>query len=379
MLNPDVKLISADDHLIEHPRVWQDRLARKFQEAGPRIVEVNDGASEQWLYEGELVWNSGLGHSAGRKRDVHHEEPQRFEDMRPGYYDPVARIKDMDVDGVSMQMCFPSWARYAGTRFYWGKDRELGLACVQAYNDFHIDEWCGAAPDRYIPLIILPLWDPALCVAELERCIDKGIKAVSFPENPAPLGLPSFHTDHWDPVFSVIAQAGLPLCMHFGTSGISPPIGKDAPLAVVSTLMGATMFSAMADLVFSPVLHKHPDLKVVFSESGIGWWPNALQRVDQVWEDYRYFDLGARGINFEARPSELIKKHFWGCFIQDPLGVELRHKIGVENLLFESDYPHADSVWPHSRKHFQEVMADVPAEEAQMIGQDNARLVFGLD
>src|SRR5690606_27142737 len=129
-------------------------------------------------------------------------EPTRYEDMLPGCYDPRARVLDMDIDGVQAGLSFPSFPRFAGTVFLEGEDKELALLCVKAWNDHMLDEWCAAAPDRLIPIVILPLWSVDESVAEIERTAAKGAKAISFPENPVPLGLPSFHTDHWDPVLS---------------------------------------------------------------------------------------------------------------------------------------------------------------------------------
>src|SRR5712692_2034523 len=185
-----MKLISTDDHLIEHPRVWLDRLPRADLERGPRIVEVEragDIPAESWLYEGTLYPNMALNAVAGKPREEFGTEPTRFDEIRPGAYDPVARVKDMDIDGVQAQLCFPTFPKFCGTVFLRSKDRDLGRRCVQAWNDYSIEEWCGAAPDRLIPIMLLPLWDVEASVSEIERCAANGVKAISFPENPAPL------------------------------------------------------------------------------------------------------------------------------------------------------------------------------------------------
>ncbi|MEY2569813.1 MAG: hypothetical protein QOE63_163, partial [Acidimicrobiaceae bacterium] len=206
-LRSNMKLISTDDHVIEHPTVWSDRLPAKYQAAGPQIIEVvPDGAANRnrpahvWRYEDRLYPQMALNAVAGKDREDFGLEPNRYDEILPGCFDPKARVADMDLDGVQAQLCFPSFPKFAGTVFLAGEDRELARLCVAAYNDFMIDEWCGSAPDRLIPLILVPFWDPVLAAAEIERCAAKGAKAVSFPENPAPLGLPSFHTDHWDPI-----------------------------------------------------------------------------------------------------------------------------------------------------------------------------------
>jgi predicted TIM-barrel fold metal-dependent hydrolase len=375
VLTDDVKAVSVDDHLIEHPRVWQDRLPKKYLDAGPRIVDIESGG-QQWCYQGVVDGSTGLSAVAGTPNQERGLDPRRFDEMRPGYYDPVARLADMDLDGVSVQLNFPNWPGFAGSRFLRvGGDMDLNLLCVEAYNDFVIDEWCAAAPDRYIPLIILPLWDPDLCVAEIQRCAPRGVRAIAFPDNPALLNLPSFYTDHWDKVFSAAEDADLVLCMHFGGSGAVPLISSDAPNAVSVVLLGITLFDSMTEIVLSPVFHNHPRLKIAYSEGEIGWLPYAMMRIDQVWEHYRHYRLEKK-INADVRPSDLIRQHIWGCFIDDPVGIQMRHEIGVDRILWESDYPHADSLFPRSRSHITEVLTDVPDKEAAMIVEHNARSLF---
>ncbi|HEY1280709.1 MAG TPA: amidohydrolase family protein [Acidimicrobiales bacterium] len=375
MLTDDMDLISVDDHLVEHRNVWRDRLPARLHEAGPRVVEHPDGR-EEWLYEGRPVASTGLNAVAGTELKDRNVDPQRFDQMRPAAYDPVARLDDMDADGVAMQLCFPTLPGFAGRKFYEGGDKALGLACVRAYNDFVLDEWCATAPDRYIPLTIMPLWDPELAAAEIERCATKGTKALGFPDNPYHLGLPSVHTDHWSPVFAAAQEAQLPLCCHFGGSGFAPTNAPDGPHAALTALFQVTLFTSITEFVYSPTFHRFPDLKVVFSEGSIGWLPYAMQRLDQVWEHYRFYPFEQGKLNPDVKPSDLMRRNVFGCFIDDPIGLQLRHEIGVDNILYESDYPHADSLWPHSRKHVAEVMVDVPDDDVRRIVETNARRLF---
>lgn len=376
-LQPWMKLLSTDDHLIEHPAVWSDRLPEKYRETGPRIVEqprAGGPPAEVWLYEGRVYPYIGLNAVAGKTPEEFGVDPTRYDEMIPGCYDPKARLVDMDLDGVWGALCFPSFPRFAGTVFLEGEDKELALLCVQAWNDFVLDEWCAPARDRFIPVVILPLWDVSLCVAEIHRSAAKGAKAISFPENPVPLGLPSFHTDHWDPVFSAAEETGMPLTMHFGTSGRPPITAPEAPMAVMITLFGCNSMYATADLLFSPVFHKHPELKVGLSEGGIGWMPYLMERIDGTWERHRFY----QNVNQDVRPSELFTKHMHGCFIDDRFGVEVRHKIGVDNITWECDYPHSDSYWPKSRSYAAEVLADVPDDEVHRIVELNARRLYNF-
>src|SRR5262249_42620155 len=168
-----MQLISVDDHVFEHGSVWQDRLPARFRETGPRMVD--DGQSCTWHYEGTVDDAfKYLSTMAGVPHEEYTKTPRHPEQFRPGCLDPAERVKDMDIDGVQAQLCFPSYPRFAGTRFLFGKDKELALLCVQAYNDWVLDEWCATAPERYIPLVIVPLWDPELAAAEVRRTASRG-------------------------------------------------------------------------------------------------------------------------------------------------------------------------------------------------------------
>ncbi|GAB04840.1 amidohydrolase family protein [Gordonia amarae] len=389
-LQDHMQLISTDDHLIEHPMLWQDRLPAKYRDVGPRIIEkqmpraihAGDGGrhdggtkiAEVWQYEGRIYPYIGLNAVAGKKPEEYGAEPTRYEEMIPGCYEPVARLRDMDVDGVHATLSFPSFPRFAGTVFLEGEDKELALLCVRAWNDYVLDEWCPTDPERLIPLVILPLWDIEASVAEVHRTAAKGARTVSFVENPHPLGLPSFHTDHWDPVFRAVTETQMPLCVHFGTSGKPPITAPEAPMAVMTALFGCNSMYATADLLFSPTFHKHPELKFMLSEGGIGWVPYMLERMDGVWAKHRYY----QNINPTVKPSELFAKHIFGCFIDDEFGVDNRHLVGIDNITWEGDYPHSDSNWPNSRKIVHETMLDVPDEDVHKMVELNARRLLNF-
>ncbi|WP_109527460.1 amidohydrolase family protein [Nocardia aurea] len=381
MLPDKAKLISVDDHVIEHPNVWQDRLPERFKEAGPRVIEQTEGpqaGNEVWLYEGQSFITNGVSATAGRE-DLHlNLDPVRFENMNPGCYDPAARIKDMDADGVHAQVCFSTFSRYAGTRFLFGQDKELSLLCIKAYNDFILDEWCAFAPGRLVPLIVLPLWDVDLSVAEIARTAAKGAKGIGFPENPSSpaLNLPSWHSRYWDPVLSAAQEARMPLCAHVGTSGATPVTGPDMPPAVTMAMVASNSMGCMLDLMYSGTFVRFPDLKVVLSEGGVGWMPYTMERADRMWERHKGYQPE---IDFGMRPSEMVAGHIYGCFIDDYVGVELRDRVGVSQIMWESDYPHSDTSWPDSRKELAAMLVDVPDEDALRMAELNAREVFRLD
>ena len=375
-----MKIISADDHLVEHPRVWTDRLPHQYKDIGPHVV--SDGHLDFWVYEDRAnIYAAGLGAAAGREREEWSMYGLPQSAMIPGCYDPHERIKDMDIDGVWAQLCFPSYARFAGTRFLKTRDPELALLCVRAYNDFLLEEWCAAAPDRYIPLAILPLWDVRLAVVEAERVVAKGAKSLAFPEGLTPLGLPSFHTGYWDKLFAAACEMNVPLSSHIGTSQRPAPVSPDAlglgshgESAAGLTLVALTSMAFVADLTFSHVFHKFSSLKIALSEGGVGWIPYLKERMDYTWERQRSW-IGSEA---NMSPSELFDRHFWGCFIDDEAGIRERSAIGVNNMIIESDYPHSDTHWPHTRKRVAELLSDVPDDEAHKIVELNARELYNF-
>jgi predicted TIM-barrel fold metal-dependent hydrolase len=383
-LPDDTKIISVDDHVIEHPNVWQDRLPQQYKEAGPKIVDftgtttdalgnVREGTMQTWEAEGRRAPTVGLNAVAGKPKEEIGLDPVRLDEMRPGCYDIKARLADMDEDGVHAQLCFPSYPGFAGSTFFNYEDKGLANACVTAWNDFILDEWCAEAPDRMIPMGLVPYWDVEAATAEVERIAAKGARAISFIEAPHAVGLPSFHSDHWDPMLAVLNEAEMPMCLHFGSGG-GPVVAPDANFGVAIALFGTNSLFAMTELLLSPTFHKFPNLKVALSEGGIGWMPWMRERIDYVWERHRHYT----GMNKDVRPSELFKDHIFGCFIFDQIGIQVRDEIGIDNIMFESDYPHSDSNWPHSRKMLAERLVDVPDEDARKIAELNARRLFNF-
>ncbi len=371
-LPADAQLISVDDHVIEHPKVWTDRLPQKYQAEGPRVIK-NELGHDVWHLEGNLHVNIGLNAVAGRPKEEFGMEPCRYEDMIDGCYDPAARVRDMDLDGIQAQLCFPSFPGFAGTKFHQLKDKGLGLACVQAYNDWMIDEWCAAAPDRLIPLVMMPFWDPEQTAAEIRRTAAKGAKAITFPENPLPHGLPSFQGDFFNPVFEAAQETDMPLCMHFGSGG-APVTSTDGPFAVAIALYGTNSLFTTVELLFSPVFRNYPRLKVALSEGGIGWIPYVLERCDYTWDRHRHY----QHLELKVPPSEMFRDHIFGCFISDEAGLEALDRIGVDQVMWECDYPHSDSNWPHARKMLSETLHNVGDDVAMKIAETNARRVFNF-
>lgn len=379
MLSDDIQIISVDDHVIEGPNVWLDRVPAKYKDVAPRIERGDDG-NEFWVYENAPAGNFALNAVAGKDPKDFGLDPRSYGDMLPGCYDIKERLKDMDLEGVHAQVCFSNMSGFAGRVFSESNDKELGRACIEAYNDFILDEWCGYDPGRQIPMMNLPYWDVAACVKEIERTAAKGAKAISFLEAPHRNGLPSFHSGHWDPIFAAAEETGLNILTHFGSGGapgFQPPEAHPEHgdrHAIMIAMMGMNSMAACIDLIFSHVFHKFPSLKWALAEGGIGWIPYILERCDFTWEKHRFYN----NINQEMKPSEVFHRNVYGCFISDYHGIDNRDIIGDDNIMFESDYPHSDSQWPHTRKILTEQFAEVPDDVTSKILEGNARTFFNF-
>ena len=371
----DLIMISVDDHLVEPPHLFEGRLAARFADRAPKVIRTSKG-DDVWTYEGAVIPNIGLNAVAGRPREEYGIEPTAYEEMRPGCFDLAERIKDMNAGGMLGSMCFPSFPSFSGRVFGASEDKDLALAVLQAYNDWHIEEWCGGAPGRFIPMAITPLWDPELCAAEVRRVAAKGVHSITFTENPATLGFPSFHSPTWDPVWEAVCENDVVVSIHLGSSGQLAVTAPDAPIDVMITLQPMNICQAAADLLWSRVFKTFPDIKFALSEGGIGWIPYFLDRLDRTYDMHHLWT----GQDFGDRmPSDVFREHFLTCFIADPIGVKLRHDIGMDNIAWEADYPHSDSSWPNAPEELAAVMAGVPDDEVNKISYENACRWYDFD
>jgi predicted TIM-barrel fold metal-dependent hydrolase len=371
----DLIMVSVDDHLVEPPDLFDGRMPARYVEQAPRVVRTANG-DDVWTFDGTEIPNIGLNAVAGRPREEYGIEPTSFEEMRPGCYDIHERVKDMDAGGVLGSMCFPSFPGFAGRLFANADDKDLALAVTRAYNDWHIESWAGAYPGRFIPVALPVIWDPELCAAEVRRTAELGCHSMTFTENPATLGYPSFHDAHWDPLWRALSETGTVLSVHLGSSGRLTMTAKDAPLDVMMTLQPMNICAAAADLLWSRALKEFPDVRVALSEGGTGWIPYFLDRLDRTYEMHHLWtgqDFGGQ------RPSEVFRERFLTCFISDPIGVQLRHEIGLDNIAWECDYPHSDSSWPNAAEELEAVMDGVPDDEVDRITFENACRWYRFD
>lgn len=365
-------LISVDDHIVEPPDLFDGVAPARFADRMPRMVE-RDGINV-WLYEDRAIPNIGLNAVAGRPREEYGMEPTALSQLRKGCYDVHARIEDMNVNGVLASLNFGSFAGGSGQMFARSQDKALGLAALQAYNDWHIDKWCAAYPGRFIPCAVVPLWDPALAAAEVRRIKAKGCNAISFMPNPTREGWPSIHSDSWDPLWAACADNEVTINTHINDATGAIP-SMDSPVDVFITVLPVSLYANAADLVWSPVLRKFPTIRFAMSEGGTGWVPHFLERLDYTHEHQRWTrqDFGGK------KPSEVFREHCWTCFIDDHAGIAQRHVIGIDRMMWECDYPHSDSLWPEGPEYLWKSLSHIPAAEIDAITHRNAMACFRFD
>lgn len=391
-MNQPKGIVSPDDHVVEPPHLWTSRLPARYRDVGPRVerergrMQLIDGNYEYisdpdgkpvdvWRYEDVTVATTMTAAAAGYDLDDISVEVMTFDQMRPGCYDPKARIEDMDIGGIEASVCFPNmFVRFCGQRFLHGKDKDLALLCVQAYNDFQVDEWCAGSGGRLVPLGILPLWDVDLAVAEVERMTARGMHAMCFSEIPPFLGLPSIHGNYWDPLFAVCQATRTILLMHIGSSSKMPLTSVDAPAGAYSTLPAVNSAMSLVDWIWSGVLARFPDLNLGMSETQAGWAPYFLQRADEVWERHR----GWSGIELPEPPSSYFAGRIYLSIFGDQVALRHLDLLG-DNLMYETDYPHNDTRWPDCLVVAKKELAHLEDDVAEKILRGNARKLFGLD
>jgi len=382
-------LVDLDAHVVEPSHVWSSRLPLKYRDIGPRVemmpagdIKLVEGTYKEmpgtegpadvawWRYEDQFASIKRPIAAAGYPADEITMTGVNYEQMRPGCWQPAARLADMDINGVEAQLAFPNYPRFCGQIFLWGKDRELAQLSVEAYNDWMVEEWCGTSDGRLIPLCLVPLWDAGLAAAEVRRNAARGVKAVAFSELPAYLGLPSIHTGQWDPFFDACAQTGTVVCMHIGSGTKVPSTSPDAPEAVGATIIFGNSVASLTDFLFSGVLHRYPGLQLMYAEAQIGWLPYLLERIDDVWETHRGWSHSQD--NCPEPPSTYYFRQVTSCFFKDSVGIDLIDKVGLRNVVFETDYPHQDSTWPYTRHIAAMHFGHLPQDQINAIARNNA-------
>jgi predicted TIM-barrel fold metal-dependent hydrolase len=365
-------LISVDDHLVEPPGMFEGRLPARLAGQAPKVVETEEG-HEVWVFDGRVFFQVGLNAVVGRKREDWKVEPTRFDEMRPGCFDVHARVADMDINGVWASVNFPSQITgFCGSVFSRCADPELGFAVTRAWNDWFFEEWHGAYPERFVPMGITYLGDAQLGAEEIRRNAARGFTAVTLPEQPHRIDMPSIFSGWWDPIIEACAETGTVICLHVGSTGMAP-MPNDAPMVPLgATLFGQMSLSACADWVWSQYPVRFPDLKIAMSEGGIGWVAMLHDRLENIVDRSGY----GKFFSGDLRPAEVLHRNFWFCTIDDPSTLVTRDVVGVDHIMFETDYPHGDGTWPDSQAVFDRYFGSLPADEVAKISHENAASLF---
>jgi predicted TIM-barrel fold metal-dependent hydrolase len=365
-------LVSVDDHLFEPRDVFEGRLPARFADRRPRVVQDERGR-DVWLFEDTAIPISGANALKSWTPEHYTLGPVNFDDVRTAMWDVRSRVEDMTKAGIFASLCFPSQVfGFAGTRFMKFQDHELALAAMRAYNDWLIEDWTGAYPERFIPSQVAWLLDAEVAAQEIRRNAARGFHAVSFTENPEPLGLPSLHSGYWDPFFRACAETQTVVNLHVGSSGMTLQPSSDSPLEVASALFTVSAVAAAVDWVYSRVPIRFPDIKIVLSEGGIGWVPMLLDRFEYIAKEWVPEGPSDSWKGIELTPRETFLRNFWFTAYYDPSALRHLEDIGVNNVMYESDYPHADSSWPDTQLSLADQFRGLDRETIERLTYKNA-------
>lgn len=372
----DLIIVSVDDHIVEPPTMWDQHLSVQHKAIKPQLLRDEKG-KDYWLFEGRRAGNIGLNAVVGRMREEYGCEPVSFDQMRPGAYDVHARIDDMNVNGILASLNFASVVKFAGDLFHQFDNKDNALTLLRAYNDWHIDEWCGAYPGRFIPNALVPYWDINATVDEINRIARKGVHAISFSDNPSTRGQPSIHDEHWAPFWKACADNEIVINIHIGSGAQAPHASMQSPIDAWITTMPISIVNSAADWLHLRALQQYPNLRISLSEGGIGWIPYFLERADFTHEHHRAWTHADFGKG--KKPSDVFREHFMTCFIDDRFGLANLEYIGEDNISYECDYPHSDTLWPEAPEYLFESVRHLSDPVINKVTHENALRLFRFD
>jgi predicted TIM-barrel fold metal-dependent hydrolase len=397
-----VGIISVDDHVIEPPDTFAGRLPGKYRDREPRVVEADrvttslaenfrkwdpdqspiargivdfTSPRQAWSIDGRLFPIYGMDSCVGRPSAEWCMQPLRYDEMRPGSWDIDARVRDMDQSGIVASVNFPSlWPGFCGASLSVFDDVDFTTALIRAWNDWHLDAWAGPYPDRIIPLQLPLLHDPKVAADEVRANAGRGFRAISFSENPTGQGLASIHSGAWDPLFAACEETGTVLMLHGGSKGSTYDTSPDAPIEVAQCLFPVSGLVDAIDWLWSKVPVRFPDLQIVLPEGGVGWLPLA---VDWVEHNFRTHNEWTGTWEGDLTPGEVLMRNFWLCVVDEPTSVRaVAATLGVDRLLLEVDYPHADSSWPATQDAVQGMLASLDPARACRVAHGGAAELF---
>jgi len=368
--------ISVDDHVQEPPHLWTSRLSKdKWGNRIPHIERTGD-VGEHWVANGQVL-NGGSVANVGALMADRNELPKFWDEVPEAAYVPERRLQAMDTAGVDYTVLYPTVAGMAGEAFGSFDDPKLEIACVQAYNDWLIEEW-AAVSDRFIPQCIVPISSPEATVAEIRRAVAKGHKGVVFPALPMDLAeVPHVAEPIYDPVWAVCEELGVPLCLHAGSS---PTLQYERYLDLAPKL--ATALSTVAKPVasvyvlglylFSRILLRHPNLKVVLAESALSWGLLFLE-----WADHQADHDGLAKEGYDLTPSQMFHRQCYFTSWFDEIA-PFADYIHTENILWSSNFPLATSTWPGTQKTIERCVQGLSEQGREQVLWSNAAALYRI-
>ena len=366
-------VISADSHMLEPADLWIERLPAQYRDNAPHVYFDED--KKTWLFgcEGIPPIPAAALFAAGKSdQELADHQKAGLDAARPGGWDPAERLKDMAIDGIAADVLYTSLA----FNLFWITDGPFQEACFRVYNDW-LAEFCSYAPDRFVGLGLISLYDVDHAVAELQRIRNQGLRgAMIWCSPPAEM---SYAGRYHDPFWAAAQDLDMPISLHILTG----QAGASRGLAATSTdnryvrLSTSTyeIQQSLAEMIFSGTFERFPNLKIVSAENHIGWIPFFLQRADGGWTRFRYVDP----TDLTMLPSEYFRRNIWATFIKDRAGLHSIDLIGADNVMWSSDYPHTASTWPRSLEVIEQEFVGVSEEDKAKIGRDNAAKLYGFD
>jgi len=371
----DMVIISVDDHITEPGDMFDRHLKGADYESAPKLRTTAKGTN-YWEYQSKKIPSTGLNAVLGRPKDEYGMEPTALSQMRPGCYDVNERVKDMNINGMAASLNFASFPAFDGGLFAEAPDKDVAVKHLRAYNDWHVDEWCGSHPGRFIPCGILPVWDMDATVEEIKRLTAKGCHTVSMNENPTKRGLPSIHNAYWEPLWKAMTDNDMTICLHIGSGNPAPIASLETPVEAWITTMPISIAVGAADWLTLSALIRYPTLKLALSEGSIGWVPYFMERADfSHGQHYAWTHSDYKGM----KPSEVFKRHFLNCFIDDEFGLKNIDWIGEDNIAYECDYPHSDCLWPKAPERLWETVQHLTETQINKVTHLNAMKRFNFD
>jgi predicted TIM-barrel fold metal-dependent hydrolase len=371
-------LISADSHAAFHRDDFTSRMsAQKWGDRIPHVASKEEGGQrvDGWSIYGRPP-RGDVCNCPAVMGDPFPTWPKVWEEVPATAFDPMKRLKALDIDRVDGEVLFPN---PPGGSYYEYGDAEFELACIQTYNDVLAD-WRHAS-DRYLPVAAMPyLSDPRSAAHEIERAVTKGHRGVNLPGK-MPKGLPHIAAPHWYPVWDVCQELNVPIHFH-GSAGLDTAASakkwsgysvRQAHAAATST-SAVTPAQIIPHFIFSGVAERFPRLKIVFAEAGIGGLNYVIAACDHEWETRRLWTHG-----LATRPSEAVRRQMYVNFWFEAEGIKLREDIGLDNIMWESDFPHVASYYPRSWQEIERVLAGISAPDRRKLLYENALKVYDIE